>query len=126
MCKKKSVENFTAQQKVKKSQLCSRKCRNVMLQKNAEDVIAQQKVKKSQSCGRNQRKFPSAAKMENKPILQRLPLDFGLNVCTQTGSGKMVLQSPFREAPDPTSFLEKAQIKRCSIILKRVSKVQET
>ena len=40
----KSVGNFIAQQKVKKSQLCSKKCKNFMLQKNAEDVTPQQKV----------------------------------------------------------------------------------
>ena len=57
----KSVGNFIAQQKVKKSQLCSKKCRNFTLQKNAEDITPQQKVEsilwqkleKSSFCGRN-------------------------------------------------------------------------
>ena len=103
-----TVEHFTTQQKVKKSQLYSRKCRNVTLQKNAEDVIAQQKVKKSQSCGRKWKKVHFAVETKDKLTLQRLPLNFGLNVCTQTGSGRMVLWSPFRVALGPTSFLEKA------------------
>jgi len=102
------VEHFTTQQKVKKNQLYSRKCRNVTLQKNAEDVTAQQKVKKSQSCGRKWKKVHFTAETKYKPTLQRLPLNFELNVCAQTGSDRMVLWSPFRVALGPTSFLEKA------------------
>ena len=58
------AKSFTAQQKVL---LHSRKfyC-------TAESFTARQK---SQSCGRNWRKVPSAAETEDKPTLQRLPLD---------------------------------------------------
>ena len=78
---------------------------------------------KSRSCGRNWRKIPSVAKTEDKLTLQHLSWDFGLNVCTQTGNGRMVLQSPFCEALDLTFFLEKAQTKRYPIISRRMSKV---
>ena len=111
----KSVENFTLQQKV----LLHIK----MLYYVAESFTA---LQKSQSCDRNWRKVHSAAKTEDKPTLQHLPLDFGLNVCAQSGSGRMVLWSPFHGALDPTSFLEKAQTKLCPITSRRVSKVQET
>ena len=72
-----------------------------------EDITAQQKVKKSQSCGRKRKKVHFAVEIEDKPTLQRIPLNFGLNVCTQTGSGRMVLWSPFHRALGPTSFLER-------------------
>ena len=89
----------------------------------AESFTAQQK---SWSCGKNWRKVPSAAKAEDKLTLQRLSLDFGLNVCAQTRSSRMVLWSPFLEVPSLTSFLEKGQTKRCPITSRRVSKVQKT
>ena len=92
-------------------------------EKSAENFTAQWKVKKSQLCGRNWRNVPSMVEKKNKPTLQCLPSDFGLNICAQTRSGRMVPQSPFRGAPGLTSFLEKAQTKRCLITLRRMSKV---
>ena len=86
----------------------------------AKSFTAQQK---SQICGRNWRKVDFAPETKDKPTLQCLPLDFEFNACAQIGSGRMVLQSPFCGAPDPTSFLEKAQTKRCQIISRRMSKV---
>ena len=108
-----TAKNFIVQQKVL--------LHNRQFYYMTESFAAQQK---SQTCGRNWRKVLSAAEIEDKPILQCLPLDFGLNICTQTGSDRMVLWSPFRGAPDPTSFLEKVQTKRCLITSRRVSKVQ--
>ena len=76
----KSAENFTAQQKVllySKKFYCT-----------AESFTTHQK---SQPYGKNWRKVPSTVETEDKPTLQRLPLDIGLNVCAQTSSGRMVL-----------------------------------
>ena len=53
------------------------------------------------------KKFIFAVETEDKPALQRIPLNFGLNVYTQTGSDRMVLWSPFHRALGPTSFLER-------------------
>ncbi|KAK9992055.1 hypothetical protein SO802_027040 [Lithocarpus litseifolius] len=92
-----AAENFTALQKVLKH--------NKRFYSTAGSFTAQQK---SRFCGRNWRKVHSTAKAKDKLTLQRLPLDFGLNVCAQTNSGRMVLWSLFRKALDPTSFLEKA------------------
>ena len=92
-----TVGSFTAMQKVL--------LRNRRFYCTTESFTAQQK---SWSCGRNQRKVPSVAKAEDKLTLQRLPLEFGLIVCAQTGSGRMVLWSPFRQALGITSFLEKS------------------
>ena len=41
-----------------------------------EKSVLRQKLEKSSSCGRNWRKVPSTAETEDKPTLQRLPLDF--------------------------------------------------
>ena len=59
-----TIENFIAQQKVL--------LRNRRFYCIAESFTTQQK---SQSRGRNWRKVPFAAKTEDKPTLQRLPLD---------------------------------------------------
>ena len=114
------------QQKLEICTFCSRDGeRSLTLQKSAENFIAQHKVKKSLFCGKNWGNVPSAVETENKLILQCLPLDFKLNVCAQTGSGRMVPQSPFCGASSPTSFLEKIQTKRCLITSRYVSKVQD-
>ena len=79
------AENFTTQQKVLQ---CSKRFYCV-----AGNFTAQQKIllrsrkfyctaksfttqQKSRFCDRNQRKVPSTAKVEDKPTLQCLPLDF--------------------------------------------------
>ena len=103
-------ESFTAQQKVYRTTKTFTAHQRVLLHNRrfhctVESFIAQHK---SQSCGINWSKVPSVVETEDKPTLQRLPLDFGLNVCAQIGSGKMVLWNPFRGAPGPTFFLEKA------------------
>ena len=59
-----TAESFIAQHKVL--------LRNRRFYCTVESFTAQQK---SQSCGKNQRKVPSAAETEDKPNLQRLPLD---------------------------------------------------
>ena len=59
-----TVETFAAQQKVL--------LRNIRFYCTAESFTTQQK---SQSYGRNWRKVPSAVETEDKPTLQRLPLD---------------------------------------------------
>ena len=123
-----SVESFTVQQKVlmhSKKLYCASKSytmqQKVLLYRRklycvAESFTALQKVllrsrrfyciaEKSAMCWR---KVHPTTKAEDKLTLQCLPLDFGLNVCVQTDSDKMVLWSPFREALGPTSFLEKA------------------
>ena len=50
--------------------------RSLMLQKSAENFTAQQKVKKSQFRGRNWKNIPSIVEIEDKPNLQHRPLDF--------------------------------------------------
>ena len=92
---RKSVENFTAQQKMEK--------RRSHCRKSVENFTAQQKIKKSQFYGKNWRNVPSIVEMENN--LQCCPLDFGHNVRAQIDSGRMGSWSPFHEASSPTSFL---------------------
>ena len=41
----------------------------------AEKSVLRQKLEKSSFCGRNWRKVPSVVEIEDKPSLQRLPLD---------------------------------------------------
>ena len=59
-----TAKSFIAQQKVL--------LHNIRFYYMTESFAAQQK---SQTCGRNWRKVLSATKIEDKPILQRLPLD---------------------------------------------------
>ena len=79
-----------------------------MLQKSTESFTTQQKVKKSQFHSRNWGNVPSAVKTRNKPSLQRHSLDFGLNVYTQTVSGKIGPWSPFCESASPNFLLRKS------------------
>ena len=66
-----------------------------------------QKVKQSQFCGRNWRNVHFAIETENKPNLQRHPLDFRLNVCAQTGVAEWDLGAHSTGVLGPTFFLEK-------------------
>ena len=115
-----TAESFTAQQK---ALLHSKRFYYI-----TEVFTEQQKVllhsRKVSPMAKIREKFLLRQK-EDKPTLQRFPLDFGLNICTQTGSSRMTLWSPFCEARGPTSFLEKAYTKRCLITSRSVSKVQE-
>ena len=98
-----AAEGFAAQQKVL---LHYRR-----LYYTSKSFTPQQKIllhSKKSVLWQNWRKVPSMTETEDKPTLQCLPLDFGLNVCTQTNSGRIVLWSPFCKAPGLTSFLEKA------------------
>ena len=82
------------QQKLEKCYLCSRDGeKSLTLQKSIENFITQQKVKKSQR--------------QNKHSLQRHPLDFGLNICAQTGSSRMKPWSLFCESISPSFLLRK-------------------
>ena len=94
---------------MKSSHSCYKKVQKTLLHSRkfyctAENFTTHQK---SQPYGKNWRKVPSAVETEDKPTLQRLPLDIGLNVCAQTSNARMVLWSPFCEALDPTSFFQK-------------------
>ena len=71
--------------------------------KSVENFTVQQKIKKSQFYGKNWRNVPSTVETENN--LQRCPLDFGHNVRAQIDNGRMGSWSPFHEASSPTSFL---------------------
>ena len=101
------AEGFTARQKVL---LHGRKLYCII-----ESLTAQQKillhsrkfyrtVEKS-ILWQNWRKVPSVVGTIDKPTLQRLPLDLDSTFAHKLA---VVLWSPFRSAPDPTSFLEKA------------------
>ena len=79
------AENFIAQQKVL--------LHNRKFYYTAEGFTAQQKVLL------HNKKVRPVAETEDKPTLQRLLMDFRLNVCAQIGSGRMVLWSPFSRAP---------------------------
>ena len=81
------------------------------LLKRAENLITQQKDKKSQFDDRSQRNVPFAIGTKNKPSFQYCPLDFGLNVYAQSGSGKMRPWSPFRESVKP-NFLPRKSLEQ--------------
>ena len=114
-----TAESFTAQQKVllrSRKHYCTAEGfaaqKNILLHSRrfhctAESFTAQQK---SQTCGRNQRKVHFVAEIEDKPTLQHLLLDFGLNVCAQIGSGRMVLWSPFSRVPSQLPSQKKPRL----------------
>ena len=68
------IEGFTARQKALmhsgQLQMHSRKFCCII-----EKSVLRQKLEKSSFCSRNWRKVPSMAETEDKPILQRLPLN---------------------------------------------------
>ena len=77
------------------------------LLKRAENFTAQQKIKKSQFCDRSQRNVPFAIGTKNKPSFQYCPLDFGLKFMHNLVVAKWDLGAHFARASNPTSSLEK-------------------
>ena len=100
---------------------------SLTLQKSVENFTAQQKLKKSQFHDRSWSNVPSAIEMENKSSLQRCPLYFELNVCAQTDSGKIGPQSPLHESIRP-NFLSRKKHRQnfCLITSKHMSKIQRS
>ena len=61
--------------------------------KTREKFLLRQKLEKSSFCGKNWRKVPSAAEIENKPTLQRLPLDLNSTFAHKLAAAKWYFEA---------------------------------
>ena len=82
--------------------------RSLMLQKSAENFTAQQKVKKSQFRCRNWKNIPSIVKTEDKPNLQHRPSDLESIFVHKLVVAEWDLGAPSTGVSCQTFFLEKA------------------
>ena len=80
-----TAESYTAQQTVL---LHSRKFYRIV-----EKSVLRQKLEKSSFCGRNWRKVPFAAEIEDKPTLQRLPLDLDSTFAHKLAAAKWYFEA---------------------------------
>lgn len=80
-----TAESYTAQQTIL---LHSRKFYRIV-----EKSVLRQKLEKSSFCGRNWRKVPFAAEIEDKPTLQRLPLDLDSTFAHKLAAAKWYFEA---------------------------------